>query len=166
MPSRTLQLPEATEFHRRAWLLQRIACALLGLVVLAALLGAFGGGWLSRSSADDGRGMHLEYERVARRDAHTRLDLHLGGDAATTARGTREIRIARTWLEDVRIQSIVPPPRDTLAQAGALHYRFDVQDGEPLRVRIDVEPTRPGRMDLQLAQPDAPPIRVTQYVLP
>ena len=167
MAPRTLQLPESTDFHRRAWRMQRIACALLGLVVLAALFGAFGGGWLSQASVDDGHGLRLDYERITRRDAHTTLDLHLRGDAATTAPGTREIRIARAWLEDVRIQSMVPPPRDTLAQGGALHYRFDVQDGEPLHVRIEAEPSRPGRLQLEVAQPGSPTtLRVTQHVLP
>jgi hypothetical protein len=163
MPPRTLQLPAETDFHRRAWRVQRISYLVLTVIVLAALLGAFGGGPLSRASRNDGHGLTLQYERFARASGRTTVDLYF--DAAAETR-THALLLDRGWIEAVRIQSIVPAPSQTLALPGALRYRFDVQEGSDLHVRIEAEPAAPGPLALGVGQPDVAPIRVTQLAFP
>lgn len=164
MAPRTLQLPAETDFHRRAWRVQRISFAVLAAIVAAALLGAFGSGPLSRARQSDGRGLSLQYERFARAEARTTLDLRLAATAA--ASGTQELLLGGAWLDDLRIQSIEPPPRETHTVNDGLRYRFDVQGGTDLHVRIEAQPIRPGRIELQVGQPGVAPLRVTQFVFP
>ncbi|MCC2658093.1 MAG: rane protein [Panacagrimonas sp.] len=162
MPPRTLQLPEEPDFHRRAWRMQRIACGVLAAIVLAALLGAFGGGPLSRAQSGDAHGLSIAYQRFARAEARTTLDLHYAAGPATT----RELVLGRAWIDDMREIRITPAPSAVHPQADAIRYRFAVQDSAPLHVRIEAEPIGPGPVELRVGQLDAAPIRVNQLVFP
>lgn len=163
----TLRLHTGSDFHRRAWPVQPMGWLLLAAVALAVLLwGVFGKGVLSDTTRGDGNGLVVEYDRFARADARTTLDLYVDASAATQTPGMRELRVARDWLDGVRLHSIVPPPREAQADARTVRYRFDVQDGDPLHVRIEAEPVAAGRLDLRVSQPDEAPIRMTQHAFP
>jgi hypothetical protein len=60
------------EFQRRVWRVQRIGWLIIAAVIVAALLGVFGGGPLSRAAVQ-GDGLRLEYERFARLQQSTRF---------------------------------------------------------------------------------------------
>jgi hypothetical protein len=62
-----LEIEEYIGFQRRDWAVRHIAWAILALVVLAALLGLFGNGILSKANlGDDEMPLQLEYERFGR----------------------------------------------------------------------------------------------------
>jgi hypothetical protein len=167
MPPRTLDLRPETDFHRRAWRLRRAAFALLGGVVVAALLGVFGGGPLSRARAGDGQGLDLAYERFARAEARTALELRFAAPAAGTASpGERELVLGRAWLDQMRDVEITPTPREVRAEAEAVRYRFALHGTGALHVRIEAEPTGPGRVALRAGQPGSPPMQAVQWVFP
>jgi hypothetical protein len=62
-----LEIPEDLPFQRREWVAERVAWAVMALLIAGALLGFFGTGPLSRTTAGDEAGpLWLEYERFAR----------------------------------------------------------------------------------------------------
>lgn len=162
-----LQFPTGSDVHRRARSALPTGWLLLLAVALAGLLwGAFGKAVLGDSTRSDGNGLVVEYDRLTRTDARTTLDLYVDESAATASPGIRELRVARDWLDGVRLHSIVPPPREAQSDDATVRYRFDVQDGDPLHVRIEAEPVAAGSLDLQVSQPDEAPIRMTQHAFP
>jgi hypothetical protein len=105
------------EFQRRAWIVQRIGWLVIAAVIVAALLGLFGGGPLSRAAVE-GDGLRVAYERFARLQQSTRLQLAL----PKTAPG--EVALNRGYLELFRIEQITPEPREVEANGEWLVYRF------------------------------------------
>jgi hypothetical protein len=76
-----LQIDEDPDAQRRHWIAERVGWTVITLVILAALLGLFGSGWLSEASVGTPEGaLRLEYSRFGRFLAPTTLRLHLGPD--------------------------------------------------------------------------------------
>jgi hypothetical protein len=62
-----MEIETDLEFQRRVWRVPRVGWLIIGAAVVAALLGLFGTGPLSRASTDGG-GLTVEYDRFARRE--------------------------------------------------------------------------------------------------
>lgn len=105
------------EFQRRAWVAQRVGWLVIAAIIVAALLGIFGGGPLSRAAVE-GDGLRLEYERFARLQQPTRLRLALSKTAPS------EVALKRGYLESFRIEQITPEPCEIEASGEWLVYRF------------------------------------------
>ena len=105
------------EFHRRAWTVQRVGWLVIAAVIVGALLGVFGDGPLSRAEVR-GDGLRLEYERFARLQQPTRLQLALSKSPRS------EVALNRSYLESFRIEQITPEPREVESSGEWLVYRF------------------------------------------
>ena len=102
-----LELEEDIGFQRRDWLLRRIAWAVLALVFLAALLGIFGNGILSKATlGDDGMPLQVEYERFGRHKAPMDLKMRLGPEAVQE--GKVRLWLERSYLNTMQVETIVP----------------------------------------------------------
>jgi hypothetical protein len=160
--------PAAQAFQRSVWRLQRVAWALLALAVLAALLGLTGSGPLSRRSVTSPDGaVRVEYERFLRRGAPTTLRI----DAGPTRREGAELAVwvARSYLADVRIQGIQPPPAAVQAGHDRVIWRFEVisQDsGAPMTVTIELVPRAIGRMRAAVGLDAMAGLGFSQWVYP
>ncbi|MEW6582872.1 MAG: hypothetical protein AB1416_08945, partial [Actinomycetota bacterium] len=78
-------------FQRREWMAQRVAWVVMSLVAVAAVLGAFANGLLSRMTAGDGDTLRGAYSRIVRAQASTSIRVTVA--PALTAGGA-----ARVWL--------------------------------------------------------------------
>ena len=128
---------------------EKIAFAMLVLFVLAALVGLFGDGPLSQTSAasNDGQ-MRVEYQRFCRRHAQQLLDITLPTPAGATS---VELRVDAEYLRSVQITEIFPQPlQSTHHQAGILRFATD-GSGEPLNVRVHLEAQQAGSQQARLS---------------
>lgn len=154
-----------TEFHPSLWDMQGIGFVLPAAMVCFSLLGVVVDNALTRAAkSDDDRGLSLRYERFARSQEPTTVDVRL--DAPASGGGTRELVLGREWFDDMRSVEITPAPREVRAEPASLRYRFALHGSRPLHVRIEAEPIEPGPMELSVGQTATAPIRVNQFVFP
>lgn len=141
MPPSHDDLPESVEhpkspvFQRRDWMIQRIARVVFMSIVLAALLGIFGGGPLAHTVAEDGS-VRIEYDRFVR--AKAKFVIH------AASAGTR-LRVKFTGMitPDDTLRWL-PQPIEQKWLAGASEFVFDVQAGEPCEIALDWKPVGAG----------------------
>jgi hypothetical protein len=165
---RSFGSPTARALQRDVWRAQRLAWALMALVVLAALLGLTGSGPLSRESVTSADGVvRVEYERFLRRGGTTKLRIHAGPNRRDTA--GLIVWVARPYLEDVTIQGIQPSPEAVQAGHDRVIWRFAVssQDpGGPVTVTIQLVPGAIGRVRGAVGLDARPGLEFSQWVYP
>lgn len=146
----SLEIDHDMKFHQRSWRLQRVAWVIMALLLLAALLGLFGSGPLSRATLVDESGtISLNYERFARREAPTALRVHLAANAVDDD----EIRlwISRDYIDEVEIERITPQPSATEVGVDRLIYTFQaVESGQPVTIILHLKAAHTGSLPGQL----------------
>lgn len=151
--------------HRAAWRVERIAWAVMALLLLATLLGAFGGGPLShaRSSAPS---VELEYERLMSAAAPTEYRLQV--QPALAVDGRVPVRIDQALVELMQLQSIVPEPEAVAAGPGYTEFVFRVDPGlrRPAEIAFQFQPATFGRFRGQLLVAGREALPVSHIVYP
>lgn len=136
-------------------------------VVLVAAGGGFGGmPWtrLSISSAD-GK-LRLEYEGLWRMNAPTTLKLQMY-DASALGTGSVRIDVDRAYLENVRIDSILPEPHLVLGATDRVSFHFLGDPESPsTSVSFAVTPLTIGILRAEIAVEGHQPIRFRQFIYP
>lgn len=154
------------KFHRRYWLVQRAGWALIGLVLLAALLGLFGPGLPGRAHAmDQNSRLRIEYGRFEREQAETTLRVQLGAGAAQN--GEARLWLSREYMDGIEIQSVAPEPERVEAAGDRLTYVFNVSDAaQETPVTFHFEPERIGRLRGRAGLADGTSVEFSQFVYP
>jgi hypothetical protein len=158
-----LELDEDIRFQRREWSVQQVGWWVLSVFVLAAFLGVFGGGPLSRARAGEpGEALWIEYERFARVGAATRISVHF---LAGSENEPREVRLNREYFDALRLQGIVPEPAQVVVGQDAVTFRFAAGKGPGAEtVVFDVEPTSPGPHRIRIRTGGARDLAFSQLV--
>lgn len=157
----------------RLWRLQRLGWAAMALVVVLALAGGFGDGWLAAATvADETMAVRLGYQRIVRAERTTRLELA----AALPATATRlDVWIDRGYLAAVDGLEAMPAPARTAAAGDGVRFSFDVAPRPgpatdvgiaDVRITLALMPRRPGRLAGRIAAAGAAPLPFRQWVLP
>lgn len=160
-----LELEEDMAFQRRSWRAQRLGRAALYLMMLAALVGVFGGGGLSRTRAatEDGR-LEVEWQRWARNHADSELVLRL---APEVAREPVRVALDRAWLEAIEVKSAAPVPEKTVLEGDRIVLEYAaVPRGEPVLIRLQLRTLRPGRVAGEIGLAGETGVRVAQFIYP
>jgi hypothetical protein len=138
-----LEIDQDLTFQRREWIGERVGWAVLVLIVLAASLGLFGSGPVSRATAEAPGRLRVEYARFARSQTSETLTVHL--ESAATAAGEVRVALDREYLERSRVESVVPQPLRVEGRADRLVYVFRAaRPGEPLAIAFLLHPERLG----------------------
>jgi hypothetical protein len=153
-----LEIDNDFEFQQREWNAQRIGWGIMGAVVLAAMLGAFGRGPLSNTSVERD-GLRLEYERFARAQNPTSLRFYFA--AGEPAR----LVIGRKYLDAVRIEDITPPPESVAVDGDWLIYSFLARRGTAAAT-FHLKPQRFGALSGEARLPQREPISFGQFIYP
>jgi hypothetical protein len=161
---RGLEVEEDLGFQRRDWRVQRVGWGLLGLLLLAGLIGLLGSGPLSKVTESDGRGLSVDYDRFVRHGAQTSLTLRIEPSSITT--DEVPIRIGREYLAAQTVQAIVPAPLHARAQGDDLEFTFNAQPGSPLEVKWTLEPDEMGRHTGAVTVGEGPPVYIAQFTYP
>jgi hypothetical protein len=104
-------------FQSRVWSIQRIGWCIIAAMIIAAMLGVFGGGPVSRASTESA-GLRLDYERFVRLQQPMTLRFALAQDEPA------EIALTRRYFESFRIEQITPQPSEVASSGPWLVYRF------------------------------------------
>jgi hypothetical protein len=164
--TRKLALEQDADFQRRSWALQRLGWAIMGLLILAALLGLFGGGPLSSITARSQDGsLTLQYDRFWRWQSP--MILRVTVRPITQHAGQVHIWLNRAYLEGVSIEQVQPLPQRVEAGAERLTYIFSLsQVDQPTEIHFTVEPQRPGRIAGQLGLTDSTSLQFAHFIYP
>jgi hypothetical protein len=167
-------LERAGEEHfpqeRREWVVQRVAWVVMVLILVAALLGAFGNGVLSKRTAnsEDG-GLRVEYQKIVRFQAISELRLKIDvkepGDE-----GLVTLTIGGGYLEHFELESVVPEPEEQRSGEGHVVLMLrPVRPGEPVEVTVRAKVEKLGEITGELSvQGGGLPqrVRLEQFALP
>ena len=161
-----LEIYQDLGFQEREWKVQRVAWAIMLLVVLLALIGLFGTGPVSSGEADAGDGaVAAGYERFIRHDGRTTLTLEVDGSLAQN--GEVQLWVSRDYIEAVQIQQITPNPSETVAAGERLIYTFPIDDpSSTLTVAFSLRPQDMWRLNGEAGVPDGPIVTWSQFSYP
>ena len=161
-----LELEEDIGFQRRDWAVRHIAWAVLALVFLAALLGIFGNGILSKATlGDDGMPLQVEYERFGRHKAPMDLKMRLGPEAVQE--GKVRLWLERSYLNTMQVETIVPQPGSVESGANHLIYVFNVSSSNfPVEVTFLMQSESIGRQTGRLGLEGGPSLSFSQFIYP
>jgi hypothetical protein len=165
-----LQIDEDERFDRRSGRVQRVAWVVFALVLAAALLGAFGNGWLSTQRARSADGaLEVEYERFVRFQSPTEIELRV----AAAPDGPVRLWIDRAWLERLQPDLVVPEPESReLGRDGLVMVFRPLRPGEPIVVTLRLQVERLGTAEASIGllaegqTAPASPVAIRQFVLP
>jgi hypothetical protein len=160
-----LEIFEDHDFQRKSWAVQRYLWTVMALVVLLGLLGLFGTGPLSNTSAgNEGSPLVLHYNRFGRQRSPSKLvaDMRPG-----TAGNEARLWLSAEFLAGMEIEDIEPQPERVEAgpDRSALVFRL-VAPGTPTRVTISMRPETLGQIRGHVSVDDAPALRFAQFIYP
>jgi hypothetical protein len=161
-----LEIDQQLDVQRRTWTVQRYGWAVMGLLILAALLGLFGSGPLSHTTIGTPDGaLELQYERFWRLLSPTTLRVTLRPAAAHDKEVS--VWLSQRYLDRVVVRQVTPQPRRVEAEAERLHYTFSAsQMGPPITVSFNVEPEQSGRVTGRLGLASGQVLDFTQFIYP
>jgi len=158
-----LQIDQDVEFQLREWRMERMGWVALAGFVVAAAVGVFGDGPLSRASASDDSGqLVIRYERFVRASASSELHLQVVASAANS--GEITIWADPAYLGDVEVSSIVPEPKRVEQHGRHIVYVFAVAaTAEPSEIAFRYKPARAGRLYGSFGVSEGAPVALRQF---
>ncbi len=137
----------------------------MALLLTAALLGTFGDGPLSKAKVRSDMGWSLEYERLLRSNAPSLFRFHI--QPALTTSGEVRLRLDRSLLDHMEIESIVPNPERETVGPGYGEFAFLLAPGDQagtidLRYRPATFGHRRGRVSVS----DGQALFIDQFAFP
>jgi hypothetical protein len=161
-----LEVNEDLTFQQWEWRLQRIGWVVMGVIILAGLVGVFGQGPLSKVTAGEpGTPLRVEYERFMRYQAPTQLRIHLGIRAAQD--GKVRLQVSREYMENMQIEHITPEPQSVEMGPDDVYYLFSVTNSErPTTVTFNLIPQTPGWRAARVSLDEGQPIRLSALIYP
>lgn len=151
--------------HRSAWRIERYGWALIALVLVATLLGAFGDGPLSRARTGSAGTLSVEYDRLLRSSAPTeyRFQVH----PSIASRGVLRLRFDRSLVDHMEMDSIIPAPEQQEAGPGYTQFTFRVAPaGSPVNIDFRFRPATFGPYAGRVSVDGAHPVLIDQFVYP
>jgi hypothetical protein len=159
-----LQINQDLDFQRRTWAVQRVAWAVMLLVLAAAVAGLVGPGPLSEVTVGAADApLRLEYNRFERYQAPAELRLHLKPAAAGEAR----VWLSQEFVGSVEIDEVTPEPAAVEAAADRLTYVFRVADASrPVPVTFRFEANAFGPVRGAVGLDGGPQLEFPMFVYP
>ena len=161
-----IEINQDLDFQSRYWMIERISWIIIVMVLLAASLGLFGSGPFSSAMMGDKEGpMWLEYDRFERLKTPTVLSVHLG--PGVTSNGRARIWLSRYYLERVRIEQVIPQPKNMEVASDRFIYVFKIAERDKSTLVIfHLKPEKPGVLSARLGLVDGPSLSFGQLIYP
>ena len=160
-----LEMDHDIAAQRWEWRFQRVGWVAMAALVVGAVVGVFGSGPLSRSTAGDEETLKASYIRFARNETPAHLEVEFGAGAVRD--GKAELWVSRTFADAVRVDSINPEPDSSRTEAEWVVYAFTAGEQPPFAVSLRYTPESRWRLRAQLrAGPDSPPVALSQFIFP
>ena len=161
-----LEIDQDLDYQQRSWFVQRIGWLVMGLFVLAGLLGLFGTGLLSNAKVGEQTDpLWLEYERFERFQSPTKLRLHF--NPQTNPTGKIRVWFKRDYLENIQLQQVTPEPESVEAQSDRFVYTFaNSKLDRSTTVTFYLQPDRVGALSGSVSLGTGSPLSFQQFVYP
>lgn len=157
-----LEIPTDLELQRITWTLQRWAWLGMAAILLAAVLGLFGGGMFARAMVGQA-GTRVDFERFCRLDSPTTMDVRVAADS----RGEARVWVDADYIDRGGIERVDPLPARVESSAEGLTYVATAAiPGESTRIRFHLRPNRPGLLRGRIRTADGVDLKFTQFVHP
>ncbi len=132
-----MEIEDDERFHQREWRAQRCGRIGLGLVVLAAVTGLFGGGRLShaRLEIDAAR---VEYERILRWRTSAPLSFVLPASAPI------EVVFDAEYVDLMSLRAVQPVPETIVNRSAQRVFRYTPPADGLATLAFEITPIRPG----------------------
>lgn len=148
-----LHLSEDMAFQRRTWLVERAGWIAFAAILVAALLGLFGGGLLgpTETATEDGS-LSMHYERFWRVQSPTQL--RVVARPADPRSSALRLWVAREYIEALSISRITPEPERVEAASDRYVFEFRLTEpGETATILFGIEALQawslPGRLGIE-----------------
>ena len=126
-------------FLKRERIFERVGWLLLGLVILAAIIGLFGGGPISDAEVTTSSGnsrVELRYERWGRMESPLGLRLAVSAPDETAEELT--LTIPNAFANKIEVHSLLPEPEATSVGENGANYSWQVDDwSQPLLITLN-----------------------------
>src|SRR5215213_1167864 len=118
-----LEIEHDMRFVQRSWTVQRVGRIIWLLLIMAAMLGAFGHGWLGsdRATTSDGK-LSVQYQRIVHLQAPDRMEISVAPGVAGD--GVLRLWIDRHYVGDGTLRMISPDPIHLETVAERIIYTF------------------------------------------
>jgi hypothetical protein len=151
--------------HHAAWRVERFAWFVIAVVLAATLAGAFGDGPLSQARVGSGRTFSVEYDRLLRSSAPALLRFHV--HPSLRRDGVVRLRMDRSLVERMELESIVPEPLSQASGTGFTEFVFAVAPGTaPASIDLRYRPATFGRFRGEVSIAGADALVIDQFVYP
>lgn len=158
-----LELETDDAFQRTEWRVQRVGWLVWGALVVAALAGVLGPGWLSAAHQTSAEGdLSVNYDRFLHYHHPSRIELHV---KSAQGDGPWEIHIDRSLAERFAVRSIEPAPEHATATPDGIVYTF-LREGDEGRITLEVEYERFGSAQGSIRLAEGGAVELRQFVYP
>lgn len=162
---RGLELDQDMPYQERAWRVERVAWVVLSLIIVAALVGVFGTGPLSSTTAgDEQTGLSAGYERFVRHDGRSSLELSISPDHASD--GHVEVWLSAGYLSDIQIENISPQPDEVRTSGERDIFVFLTDNPSSMTVTFHFRPNSIGAISGDIGIVDGPTVSVRHISFP
>jgi hypothetical protein len=162
--TKKLELDQDLDFQRKEWIVNRWCWIVIILFMLAGLLGVFGEGPLSDTTARDGA-VTVQYGRFERLLASTQIQVRV--DLPPDQNGEQRVRVDQSLLDYYTIQHIIPEPdsEELSPDHITLVYRAP-QGGGPVNVTLNLQANKVGMARGKIGAETGPLLPVSQFIYP
>lgn len=162
-----LEISEDMAFQRRTWFVERVGWVILGAILLAAMLGVFGGrGWLTSAELETEDGsLSMHYDRFWRMQSPTRLRIvaRSADESATTV----HLWIGREYIEAITIAAITPQPDRVEAGIDRFEFVFALDEaGQAATILFGIEANRAWHLGGRIGVVGGDVLSFSQFIYP
>ncbi len=161
-----LEVGQDLDFERRSRRVQKIGWSIFGLIIVAALMGIFGGGGsLNVTTVAQGSPLQVEYERFARHNGPTEMLIRLEPDAVQGEEA--RVWIDREYLNAIEIEKVEPEPKSVEAGRDQLTYVFKLERPDiPTTLLFHITPQDLGLHKIRVGIDGGEELRFSQFTYP
>ena len=134
---------------------------LISIVVIAAVIVAFGGGAMSASMTIAGKDLRMEYERYGRRGQPTELVVSVFNRKESFA----SLWFSEEYLSAIDIESFDPPATDTVYESGKTTFTIPMAD-DASTIIVKIRPKTWGRLRGRVGQTGGKSTEFSQFFYP
>jgi hypothetical protein len=162
--SERIQVPQNLKVQYKSWTLQRIGWIIMILIVLAAALGLFGQGILSKTKIfSSSKSLQLEYERFMRFGGRSEMLFNLNTQSPAD---TIILTLNNTYLDYIQVESVQPEILFNKVDGKVTNYYFLKSElSNQIKFIIHIKPLKTGSVNGQIKANDEI-LNFTHYIYP